>query len=52
MRAAGNLKEVAGALEVSDPTLRKRRGALIRTLCAFRAAAAEIRTPPTRLKTL
>ncbi len=35
--AAGNLKEVAGVLEVSYPTLRKRVDALIRALEGLRA---------------
>jgi len=42
--AAGNLKEVAAALEVSYPTLRKRVDALITALGALREAdAAEVR---------
>ncbi len=36
--AAGNLKEVAGAIEVSYPTLRKRLDALILRLGALRDA--------------
>ena len=36
--AAGNLKEVAGAIEVSYPTLRKRLDALILRLHALRDA--------------
>lgn len=36
--AAGNLKEVAGAIEVSYPTLRKRLDALILRLRALREA--------------
>lgn len=36
--AAGNLKEVAGALEVSYPTLRKRLDALIGALHELQAA--------------
>ncbi len=36
--AAGNLKEVAGTLEVSYPTLRKRLDALILALGELRAA--------------
>ena len=38
--AAGNLKEVAGALEISYPTLRKRLDALILALRALRATDA------------
>ncbi len=34
--AAGNLKEVAGAIEISYPTLRKRLDALISSLHALR----------------
>jgi hypothetical protein len=42
--AAGNLKEVAAALEVSYPTLRKRLDAMITALAALREAdAAETR---------
>lgn len=40
MLAAGNLKEVAGALEISYPTLRKRLDALILALRELRATDA------------